>query len=638
MKKNLFYFAAAAALALTACSQDDAIVANQSVQQNAEQAVVFDTYLSNNVTRAGQTGTMNTSTLQETGFGIFAYTHAITGTGNGTPFGGTITGVLPNFMYNQYVGYEASNWVYSPLKYWPNETKSDAGTGNTATASDQEGVSFFAYAPYVAHKVAAKSILWGTSTDEKGFALVSDAQPGITGITNYNVEGDPMIEYVIANGTNYQPSKGVDLLWGVSSGFIYHPVYDNVAITQTAGLPVKNIMKPGIDEKLKFDFKHALARIGMTVVGAFDQTAQGGTLDDKTRVTIESITLSSDKFAYSGLLNLNNTTANLAKWETWRKDGGSLTGSAKSTLTITKDGEMNPFLKYMNGVAAGTFPHVEGVKSAPQNVIVGADQFVYLPYKKKGGSGDDKGEAIAAIPPYDGITTYFIKTGSGIGTYTPVNPTDGTYVEYETLSNSSDALRNYYEVNADESVLTGTTTKPNYNAAKKYVKVTSQETVTSNEDTNYKASVQYYTRTNTSGANYTFTKAVVPTKDKSDGSTKYYAITTEDLSVGYKSAVYYTVNTDPGYFMVIPTTMDRTTDATVTVTITYYVTTADDQLKSKTSEVKNVISQDVTLPNFTNGKSYNLKLVLGLTSVKVDAEVTNWEVETVESDLPKNLE
>lgn len=299
---------------------------------------------------------------------------------------------------------------------------------------------------------------------------------------------------------------------------------------------------------------------------------------------------------------------------------------------------MNPFLKYMNGVAAGTFPHVEGVKSAPQNVIVGADQFVYLPYKKKGGSGDDKGEAIAAIPPYDGITTYFIKTGSGIGTYTPVNPTDGTYVEYETLSNSSDALRNYYEVNADESVLTGTTTKPNYNAAKKYVKVTSQETVTSNEDTNYKASVQYYTRTNTSGANYTFTKAVVPTKDKSDGSTKYYAITTEDLSVGYKSAVYYTVNTDPGYFMVIPTTMDRTTDATVTVTITYYVTTADDQLKSKTSEVKNVISQDVTLPNFTNGKSYNLKLVLGLTSVKVDAEVTNWEVETVESDLPKNLE
>lgn len=156
----------------------------------------------------------------------------------------------------------------------------------------------------MAHKVAAKSILWGTSTDEKGFALVSDAQPGITGITNYNVEGDPMIEYVIANGTNYQPSKGVDLLWGVSSGFIYHPVYDNVAITQTAGLPVKNIMKPGIDEKLKFDFKHALARIGMTVVGAFDQTAQGGTLDDKTRVTIESITLSSDKFAYSGLLNL----------------------------------------------------------------------------------------------------------------------------------------------------------------------------------------------------------------------------------------------------------------------------------------------------------------------------------------------
>ena len=56
------------------------------------------------------------------------------------------------------------------------------------------------------------------------------------------------------------------------------------------------------------------------------------------------------------------------------------------------------------------------------------------------------------------------------------------------------------------------------------------------------------------------------------------------------------------------------------------------------SQIENVISQDVVLKDFNNGKSYNLKLILGLTSVKVEAEVSNWEVGTVESNLPQNLE
>ena len=57
----------------------------------------------------------------------------------------------------------------------------------------------------------------------------------------------------------------------------------------------------------------------------------------------------------------------------------------------------------------------------------------------------------------------------------------------------------------------------------------------------------------------------------------------------------------------------------------------------KYSNEQNIIEKQVPIA-FESGKSYNLKLILGLTSVKVDAEVSNWEVGTVESNLPQNLE
>ena len=41
-------------------------------------------------------------------------------------------------------------------------------------------------------------------------------------------------------------------------------------------------------------------------------------------------------------------------------------------------------------------------------------------------------------------------------------------------------------------------------------------------------------------------------------------------------------------------------------------------------------------PSIENGKSYNLNLVLGLTSVKMEAEVDDWKVINVQADLPQN--
>ena len=85
--------------------------------------------------------------------------------------------------------------------------------------------------------------------------------------------------------------------------------------------------------------------------------------------------------------------------------------------------------------------------------------------------------------------------------------------------------------------------------------------------------------------------------------------------------------------MLIPTHLDTE----LTVTITYYVFTKDDKLASGYARTKNVISKVVTIPGLTNNKAYNLKLILGLTSVKLDAEVADWQVDgSTDVYLPKN--
>jgi hypothetical protein len=53
--------------------------------------------------------------------------------------------------------------------------------------------------------------------------------------------------------------------------------------------------------------------------------------------------------------------------------------------------------------------------------------------------------------------------------------------------------------------------------------------------------------------------------------------------------------------------------------------------------VKNVIKKTVTVNSLTNNRAYNLKLILGLTSVKMEAEVADWQVDgSTEVYLPQN--
>ena len=149
---------------------------------------------------------------------------------------------------------------------------------------------------------------------------------------------------------------------------------------------------------------------------------------------------------------------------------------------------------------------------------------------------------------------------------------------------------------------------------------------------------------------YTFdgTKQVyVPKPVGQEPELNDYVITKMDKAQPYYagSKTYY--KRDANYFMVVPTNnfkhcqpgfsdADEIDFRTVRVKIKYYITTEDANLQAKRAQTENVIEKDVVFPSLANGKSYNLNLVLGLTSVKMEAEVDDWKVVNVQADLPQN--
>lgn len=362
--KKYYFLSAVAALMITACSSDDAVTQAPTVQ-DTPQAVAFDIYASN-TTRAGQTGVMTTEELKKStgAFGVFAQYS------DGTP-GAYAAATGSNFMWNQKVAWNstAMGWEYSPLKYWPNETKKDSQTEAATMDTRLDKLTFFAYAPYAEKATGDYTGKLDGVTYDDGSGNVT-AGTGIVKVTANDATTDPKVQYIVTS----DPAKTVDLLWGVapSGGLSYETVYpeaggtDNATLTIGEGMPLIDLIKPDKDQKMKFLFKHALSRLNFTVVGAFDQIAPGGSKDDNTKVLVEKVDVfegTAGSIKTNGWLNLNNGTKWVANWES--TTGGDYRATALFSVSgdaITasiKDGGDVAFATQKAGVTSSETPLFE---------------------------------------------------------------------------------------------------------------------------------------------------------------------------------------------------------------------------------------------------------------------------------------
>ena len=349
MKKSNLFLVTLMALIVMSCSKDETTM---SIPQEGN-AIEFGTY----VGRDAQTRALSVETpallASGGGFGVFAYY-----TGQNV-YGGTA--IKPNFMYNQGVtsADAGATWTYSPVKYWPNNV--------------DDKVSFFAYAP---------------------FGNTNVTVPLVDAFT----AGDPTITFAVNGAAKQQ----VDLL--------YADATENMKNRIKNGTTAAN--KIGVNEKITFKFKHALARIGFNVealvdqvngneTGGTDSDATTGTIPTDTKIVVTKVELIGS-FYPSGTLNLNNTVANTPIW----------TPGTAAVRTF----ELTPTENFVSAVAYGetgnqTTGQLVTSATAKQKLNNDASYLMVIP-QNFDGSGTDVATKIKVKVTYDVITKdTFLDTG-----------------------------------------------------------------------------------------------------------------------------------------------------------------------------------------------------------------------------------
>lgn len=267
---RLFTLAALALLAV-ACNRE-AI----SPDNGRDEVIDFSAYFAQDATKASGE---KASLANNDKIGVFAcYTGDI-------PY--NLTSVSPDFMYNQEVTYNESNWTYSPVKYWPN--------------NDSERISFFSYYPYISSEAAL------TATD------------GIIGFSNANAKGDPWLVFKLPEGA---PATQTDLMYGT---------------------PRIDVQKQSVSDKVSFTLNHALACIadGVSVQMSDD-------LYDLMKGQMD-ISITGLKIEYSNLTTKARLVLNTTVGPNWKEvisgellSSRTYTSAAITGMTFSKDATSNP--------------------------------------------------------------------------------------------------------------------------------------------------------------------------------------------------------------------------------------------------------------------------------------------------------
>lgn len=333
MKKTFLAISALAAMLFAGCTSSDELTTLESIKtaDNTPTPVQFGTYMGRTTTtRAGLEGAITTEVLKTAGdaygFGVFAYYT------NDGDYAGTSK---PNFMYNQHVTWNSSNWEYTPVKYWPNEF------GASAVSTGIDKLSFFAYAPFVDNTPNS-----GAITTPGTYGIIKFVERNNDNNYSNTSTGDPRIKYAINN----DPTHCVDLLWGVANIAEDYEIANSA--TTTIGLPWLDVTKQKTNGKIDILFKHALAKltfnVDVDVDDVRDETSDhSNALATGTKIFVRQVTISG-KIAREGYLNLNNTTANTPLWEI--ENGTAISPSQNTTYTFY-DGRSDGYEGYADADA-----------------------------------------------------------------------------------------------------------------------------------------------------------------------------------------------------------------------------------------------------------------------------------------------
>ena len=289
---------------LTACSGSEGGEEHTPITYS-EQAVSFATQVSDlSATRGGTVDNVEALKELSEGFGVLAY---LTETESWATAGDAAT---PDFMYNQQVRWGAlytttddivNDWVYSPLKYWPNSTDN----------AQSRYISFFAYAPFV--EIA------NSTTGSTGKTT------GITGLTYASDKSPHLIYQMDATAGMVQ----TDVLWA-------QPCLN--ATRNGNGL----IYFEGTTEmwqKVPLEFHHALAAVEVYVQRIYDEPTYSGKKPDNeehTKLFVSQLDFKTTNTVTTGLFTSGRLNLETGVWT-------SLTGSEawtaeEKTLTYGEGG------------------------------------------------------------------------------------------------------------------------------------------------------------------------------------------------------------------------------------------------------------------------------------------------------------
>ena len=297
----------ACAALLTACSGSDGESGDDDYAgENGPVAVSFATEVAREQTRATTGLIYDLKGLQAMGegFGVFAYLTDDKSWSGALSEDADLSEFKNFFMQNQQVTYGVQyvvgdddrhyDWVYSPLKYWPNST-------NNATARN---ISFFAYAPWADASASPEA-----------------------GVINYVRDGDRLPHVIYKLGA---PNQQVDLLW---ANCIDATRNGKGLITADASpLPAANF------QKVPLKFQHALSAVNFYVQRVYDEPAYTGKVPSVllyptiyiSKLELTSAAPASGKNALqtSGKLSLIDGT-----WD----DDGTWVGKDDDDVTLTYD-------------------------------------------------------------------------------------------------------------------------------------------------------------------------------------------------------------------------------------------------------------------------------------------------------------